>query len=360
MNGGLDDFLTLHLVERLERVTPRLVVILIQQGCDSWQRLLTVGHHSHIGLHVLVDLTAVDIEMDDFGLLGIGLQIARHTVAEAHADGNEHIALLLLQIDGIVAVHAQHAHIERMVGRKGRKPQHRTTCGDVGFFQELNQFALCIAEFDPLPHKGQRLLGIVDELGSLTDSLSIELRIRHIGTHEADLAGLPVDLLDLRVLGKVEHHRTRTTRTGDVERTAHSPRHILSMTDLIAPLRDRLRHTYEVDLLKGIGTQGANGHLTGNHHNRRRVEHGISDTRQRVGDTRATGHQGDTHLTRYAGITLGSMGSSLLVTHEDMVETLLLTTGVVEKCVVDGHDTATGVSEDGLHPFCLQRPHQRL
>ena len=80
MDGRLDDFLTLLLVERLERVAPFLMTGLIDQGRDSRQRFLTVGNHRHIGLHVLVDLTVVDVEVDDLRLLGVGLQVTRHTV----------------------------------------------------------------------------------------------------------------------------------------------------------------------------------------------------------------------------------------------------------------------------------------
>ena len=58
--------------------------------------------------------------MNNLGLLGIGLDITCHTVAETHADGDEHVAFLLLQVDGIVAMHAQHTNIERMVGRQCR------------------------------------------------------------------------------------------------------------------------------------------------------------------------------------------------------------------------------------------------
>ena len=68
-----------------------------------------------MSLHVLVNLTSVDIQMDNLRLFGIGLQIACDTVAEAHADGDEYVALLFLQVDGIVAMHAQHTHVQRMV-----------------------------------------------------------------------------------------------------------------------------------------------------------------------------------------------------------------------------------------------------
>ena len=110
------------------------------------------------------------------------------------------------------------------------------------------------------------------------------------------------------------------------------------MTDLVTPFRDWLRHTHKVYLLKGISTQGVDRHLTSYYNNRRGVEHSISDTSQRVCYTRATGHQSDTHLTRHAGIALSCMGGSLLVTHQNMVETLLFATRIVEKRIVDRHD----------------------
>ena len=64
-----------------------------------------------MGLNILVYLATVDIEVDNFSLLSVSLQITGYTVGKAHTDGNEHVALLFLQIDGIVA-------IERMVGRQ--------------------------------------------------------------------------------------------------------------------------------------------------------------------------------------------------------------------------------------------------
>jgi hypothetical protein len=54
------------------------------------------------------------------------------------------------------------------------------------------------------------------------------------------------------------------------------------------------------------------------------------------------------------------MGSALLVTHQNMVETFLLTSCIVEERIINGHDAAAWVSEDGLHALGLQRPHQRL
>ena len=55
--------------------------------------------------------------MDHLGLFGIAVETAGNTIRESHADGNQHIALLLLDVWGIVTMHTQHTHIQRMVGR---------------------------------------------------------------------------------------------------------------------------------------------------------------------------------------------------------------------------------------------------
>ena len=97
------------------------MVGLIQQGRQGRQRLLTVGHHSHIGLDVLVYLTLVDIKVYNLRLLGVCLRITCHAVAETHTNGNEHVALLFLQVHSVVAVHAQHTDIQGMVRGQRRE-----------------------------------------------------------------------------------------------------------------------------------------------------------------------------------------------------------------------------------------------
>ena len=45
-----------------------------------------------VGLHVLVDFAAVDVNLDDFRVLGEGGGLERHAVGEAAADGDQQIA----------------------------------------------------------------------------------------------------------------------------------------------------------------------------------------------------------------------------------------------------------------------------
>ena len=336
------------------------MVVLVYQRCQSGQRLLAVGNHSHVGLHVLVYLAAVDVQMNHLCLLGIGLQRASDTVAETHADGNEHIALLLFHVRRIVAVHAQHAHVQRMVGGQCRESEHRAACRNARFLEESLQFFLRIAEFHALPHESKRLLGRVNHLCRLTHSILVEFRICHVRTHEIDLLCMEIDHLGLRVLGEVEHHRTRATAACDVERTAYRPRDVLGMAYLVTPLAYRLGNTHEVNLLKGICSQCSDGHLSGNHHNRSGVHHGIGNARESVCCTRTTGDKRHTHLAADTCIALGSVCCALLMSHKYMVEAFLLATSIVVKGIINGHDGTAGIAEDGLHPFCLQGTHQSL
>ena len=132
------------------------------------------------------------------------------------------------------------------------------------------------------------------------------------------------------------------------------------MAYLIAPLGDRLGHTHEVYLLEGVCAEGRDGHLSGNDDNRRGVHHSIGDARQCVGNAGAAGDKGHAHLPTHTGIALSGMGCRLLVAYQDMVETFLLATGIVEERVVDGHDGTSGIAEDGFHLLRLKGPHQRF
>ncbi len=360
MDGGLDDPRALLLVERLEGGAPRAVVGLMDEGREGRQRLLAVAHDGHRDLHVLVHLALVDVQMDDLRLLGIGLQAACDAVAEAHTDGDEHVALLLFQVHGVVAVHPEHTHIQRVVAGQRTQPQHRAACGDIGFLQEGDELVLSVAEFHALPHQRQRPLGLVDQVGSLLHMVHLQLGIRHIGAHEIHFLRHERHHLRLGVLREVQHHGAGSAAARDVERTAHSPRDVLGMANLIAPLRDRLRHTHEIDLLEGICAKGCDGHLPRDDHDRRGVYHRVGNTRERIRGTRAAGDDGHAHLAADACEALGGVCGALFVAHEDMVKRLLLAPRVVIEGIIDGHDAAAGITEDGFHPLPLQRQHQRL
>ena len=266
------------------------MTVCTKQSGDGGQRLLTVSDYGHVCLHVLVNLAAVNVKVDNLSLLGVCLHVARNAVAKPHADGNEDIALLFFLVYRIVTMHAQHADIEWMVRGQCREPKHGTASRYVGLLKKRLQLFLCITQFNALSYQCQWLAGIIDKFGSLTHCLSIEFRIRHVTANEIYLLRFPVNLFSLRIFRKVKHDGTWTACTCNVKSTADGPSHILGTANLVRPFRDRLSHANEVNLLEGISTQSSDRHLASNNNNGCRVKHGISNACQRIGHTRTTGH----------------------------------------------------------------------
>ena len=186
----------------------------------------------------------------------------------------------------------------------------------------------------------------------------LNLRIRVVAAYRRDLGRLPLACAHLCTLGEVDYDRSRTTCACNVESTAYGPCYILGTTYLIAPLADRLSQTYEVDLLKSVSAKCAHAHLSGNDDNRCRVNHGIGNTCQSVGNARTACHQAHTYLTTNAREALSRMCSRLFMTHEYMVESFLLTSCIVVESIKHRHYRSAGIAEDGLYALVLERAHQ--
>ena len=71
-----------------------------------------------------------------------------------------------------------------------------------------------------------------------------------------------------RILGDIDEHRTRTTRTGDVERLGDRSRDLGRVGDQEVVLGDRHGDAADVRLLEGVGPDRRAGHLTGDRHHR--------------------------------------------------------------------------------------------
>ena len=197
---------------------------------------------------------------------------------------------------------------------------------------------------------------MIDEVCSLLDSILIHRRNGLVTADEVHLLGFILHHRCLSILRKVEHHRTWTTCTCDIERTAHCPCHIFSTTYLIAPLGDWVGHIDHIDLLKCICTQHSCSYLTAYHHHRGRIDHRISHTCDGVCCTWSAGHDGTSHLARHTRITLRCMNSTLLVTDQNVIQSVC----IVVESIINWHDSTTWIAEKCLNTFVQKRTHQRL
>ena len=293
-------------------------------------------------------------------LLGVCVWRACVAVAESHAYGYQHVALLLLDVWRIVAVHSEHTHVQRVVGRQCGESEEGACRRNVGFLKKLHQLVLCAAQLHSVTHERERLLGGVDKSCRFLHGLLVEGGVGNIAAHEIHLGRMPFGLLHLCVLREVKHHWTRAACACNVERAAHSPCHVLGTAYLVAPFRYWLCHAHEVNLLEGVGAEHAGAHLSCYHHNRCGVHHGVGNTREGVCGAWSAGYDTHSHFVAHPCIAFRSVCGSLLVAHEYVVKSFLLSPRIVVEGVVNWHYGASGIAENGLHPFFLESSHQSL
>ena len=189
---------------------------------DPRQQLLEhftqIAHQGNIDLHVLVDFSGIDFDVNLFGLEGIGCDRSCDAVVEAHAASDEEVSFLYGVVNPRLAMHAHHAHVERM--RRGKRAQAEQCEG------HRNLRALCQGADllhgaglrNAVSRKNDRALGVADQLRGLCEAAVFHTQhgVRPIwlwlgGFEVEDRGGL------LGVLGNVDQHGTGATGLGNLE-----------------------------------------------------------------------------------------------------------------------------------------------
>ena len=174
--------------------------------------------------------------------------------------------------------------------------------------------------------------------------------VRVVTSDEIDLRRLVIDHSRLCVFSEVENNRSRPSALSDIESPADSPSHILRPTNLEIPLGDRRSDAHDIDLLESVGTEHSRSDLSADDDHGCAVNHGIRYTSDGVGGTWSTGDDATSHFSGYSGESLCGVCGSLFMTYEYMIESV----PVVIKSVENGHDSTSGITENGFHPFVHQ------
>ena len=151
------------------------------------------------------------------------------------------------------------------------------------------------------------------------------------------------------VLGQVDEHRAGPALAGDAEGLGHDVRQVVGRADQEAVLDDRHEDAEHVHLLEGVGAQRAARHLSGDGHDRHRVEMRVGDAGEQVGGPGSRRGHADADPAGGAGVAVGGQGRALLVAHQDVPQAR------AEQRVVDRHDGAAGVAEDDVDALVLER-----
>ena len=312
------------------------------------ERELEVAAQGHGGVHCLAQLGAVDVDVDDLGMRGEGRDLAGGAVVETRAAGNDAVGLVHADGAGIMAVHALHAQEAGMVGGHAGDTHHRAAHGRVDLVGKGEQLVGRSGGDEAAAEVDEGTLGGVDDFGSLLDT-HLFGGMHRVGGHDG--GGDVLGQGRLNVLGHVDEHGAGTVGLGDAERLADGVGQLLDRLHEIVVLRDGQRDARDVDLLEGVGADKGVGHIARDGNERGGVEVGGGDAGHKVGGTGARGGNDDADLAGGAGITVGCVGSSLLMGGQDMVNLVL----ILEDGVVNVNDLASGITEDRLAALLNER-----
>ena len=310
----------------LDVFRPLRVVILGDAPVQQLQHPFGVAHDVVVGEDVLVDLRAVNVDLDDLGLAGEGRRVQGHPVREAAAHGDKQVTLVAGHVAGPGAVHADHAGGQGVVAGEAAAAHDGDSHGGVQLFGQLFELLVRPATDHAAAADEQGALGLGDHLGQLVHVLLVGLRGLQVvaGGQGLDAGAGPVLLpgneliVDLHrgggdVLQKVDKHRAGPSRGGHGKGLAHHVGDGLGVPHQIGGLGDGHGDAGDVHLLEGVLAQQRFAHVAGDEHHGGGVHIGGGDAGGQVGGTGAAGGKAHAHLAGGAGIAVGGVGGPLLV-----------------------------------------------
>ena len=120
-------------------------------------------------------------------------------------------------------------------------------------------------------------------------------------------------------------------------------------------LRAAARDARRVCFLKRIRANQMCRHLTGDAHDRNRIEQRIRQPCHRIGRTRPGSHQHHPDFTRRTGIAFGRMNRPLLMARQDVADMILL-----KQRIINRQHRATRVTKNDINPLILQGFYQYI
>ena len=292
--------LCLPLVDHLHPVGVLCLFDLRQHGL---QHIGGIAHDGQVHFHILAQLAGVDVDLDDGGILGKGLGVQRHTVREAGTHRDQHVTVGHGPVGGVAAVHAHHTDVHGVAVRH-HTGRHQGVGGrDLGLVQQIPQRLAGGRAAHAAAKVHQRALCRVDQVGCPAHLFRIK------GGHRAD--GLRLLVFKLahggsHILWDVHQHRALAAALCNAESCAH-----------------------------GVGRGNA---------------------RDQIGGTRAAGGQHHAGAAGGTGVTVGCVGSALLVCREHMGDAV----GILIQLIVKIQHCTAGIAKNGIHALLTKNLHKNL
>ena len=286
--------------------------------------------------------------MDDFCILGKGVDAAGDPVVEAGAHGQHHIRVGDRHVCPICAVHPEHAQTQFMLTREPAEAHQGHGHRDPKTFRQPFQFGCGVGENDAPTRVEQRALCLEHEIHGPFDLAGVP-RCGGVVAREIHLLdGFIFNNRGCDVLGDIHQNGTRSSRACDVKGLPDDPTQVAQGLHQVVVLGAGAGDSQDVGLLKGVVADEHGGNLTAEDHQGDGIHVSGGKAGYRVRGPRARGDQADPHLSGGPCVSVRCVYGTLFVAHQVVADV-----GAVER-IVQVEDSPPGKTEQGVHLFPFQ------
>ncbi len=295
-------------------------------------RARRIGDDGKIDADVLVDLRAIDVEVDFLRVGRERIQPPGHPIVEARTQ-RDHEPLL------VGCGERAQAHQGRGDRKTGQV--HQLAQQPARLQSRIDDAA---ARIDHGP------LRLCHHANGCANRALVGIELRSIGPM-TDITGTDIGtLLELHVLGNIDDNGPRAAGGRDVERLVDDARQIVHVAHQPIVLGAGARDADGVAFLKRVIADEMGRHLSGNDHERNRIHQRVGQARDRIGRSRPRGDKHDARLAGRARIAFGGVNRALFVTHQHVDKLVVLEQGIVNR-----QHRAARIAEDVAHALILER-----
>ena len=342
--------LCLPLMDHLHPVGMLLFLDLRQHGV---QHVSGIAHDGKVDLHILAQLTGIDVDLDDGGVLCKGLGVQGHTVREAGAHRDQHVAVGHGTIGGVTAVHTHHANVHRVAVGHNACGHQGVGGRDLCLVQQITQRLAGGCAAHAAAKVDQRALGRIDKIRCPLDLLRVE---GGNGTDGLRLFGGELAYRRCHVLGDIHQHRALAAALCNTEGRAHGIGQLFHPAHREIVLGDGHCDALNVGFLKAVPPDPVRGHVAGKGYHGHRVHIGRGNAGDQIGGTRAAGSQHHTGASGGAGIAVCRVSRALLVGGEHMGDAVR----ILVQLIVKVQHCAAGITKKGVHALLAEDLHKNL
>ena len=340
----LQRHLLLHIPDLIHPLT---VILLRQLPVDLLQYFLQISDNRTGNTDILVDLSRIDIDVQDLCIRCKGLRIGDHTIRKSGAESDQKITFAHADIGGLGTVHTDHTGIVVCRTVISALAHQTVAYRSIHLLYKLSQFRRSTGDDRTTAHIDERALGSLQQFQCIIDiGIRITLRL----WNQIRFFFLIFTLCSGHILGNIYQHRPGSSALCDRKRLADGVGqfgHILYNETMLG---DRHRHPGDIHFLESILAQPGKGYICRDRYQRNTVHIRCSDTGYQVGRSRSGSCHTYTHFAGRSRITVCRVCRALLMTGQHMVDLI----GMLIQLIINIQDRTARITEYSIHALLFQ------